>query len=200
MQVSVLYSSVLHLLLIHNINKVVVDCGDFGIRQCSVLGRFLRSIYEYAVPNELPQDKTGTLTQNIMHVENLAIYDTTYEANAFHAVVTKGETPIENNISQVAAVGAICNSATFETSNLDEKISGRNILGNATGKPGILIIRICCINLDCRRRHSPLLRLHRVSGHHPSQMAQRFPPQLQLQGMAQLSSKNGMNSDILGNM
>lgn len=69
-----------------------------------------------------------------MHVENLAIYDTAYESNAFHAVIAKGETPVENNVAQVAAVGAICNSATFENSNLDEKkITGRSIVGNATG-------------------------------------------------------------------
>lgn len=69
-----------------------------------------------------------------MHVENLAIYDTVYESNAFHGVDAKGSTAVEHNVSQIAAVGAICNAATFEDSNLDEKkVTGRNIVGNATG-------------------------------------------------------------------
>ena len=76
-----------------------------------------------------------------MHVENLAIYDTTYESNAFHAVVAKGETPVESHVAQVAAVGAICNSATFENSNLEEKkIAGRSIVGNATGALSFLTV------------------------------------------------------------
>lgn len=73
-----------------------------------------------------------------MHVENLAVFDTTYESNAFSSVVNQSEPPIESNLSQVAAVGAICNSATFDTdtssSNSDEKkVQGRGIIGNATG-------------------------------------------------------------------
>jgi len=84
------------------------------------------------------QDKTGTLTQNIMHVENLAIFDSVYESNAFRTVITNSDPPVENNLSQIAAVGAICNAATFDVgaaSGSDEKkIQGKGIVGNATGQ------------------------------------------------------------------
>ncbi|KDR70264.1 hypothetical protein GALMADRAFT_255158 [Galerina marginata CBS 339.88] len=87
--------------------------------------------------NVLCSDKTGTLTQNIMHVENLAVFDSTYESNAFRGVITNSGPLIESNLSQIAAVGAICNSATFDndssSSNSEEKpIHGKGIIGNAT--------------------------------------------------------------------
>lgn len=83
------------------------------------------------------QDKTGTLTQNIMHVENLAIFDSVYESNAFRTVITNSDPPVENNLSQIAAVGTICNAATFDVdsaSGSDEKVQAKGIVGNATGQ------------------------------------------------------------------
>lgn len=89
-----------------------------------------------------------------MHVENVAVYDNVYESSTFHDVLSKAESKIENNLSQIAAVGAICNSATFNendvmSSGSDEKGSHSHhmgIVGNATG---MIInktsIRILCI-------------------------------------------------------
>jgi hypothetical protein len=72
-----------------------------------------------------------------MHVENLAVFDTTYESEVLRAVLTTAETHVQSNLSQVAAVGAICNSATFDTSTIvnpdERKIAGNSIVGNATG-------------------------------------------------------------------
>lgn len=73
-----------------------------------------------------------------MHVENLSVFDTTYESNAYQQVVNQSQPPVESNLSQIAAVGAICNSATFDadasSSNSDEKkVQGKSIIGNATG-------------------------------------------------------------------
>lgn len=90
------------------------------------------------------QDKTGTLTQNIMHVEDLAIFDSVYESNAFRTVITNSDPPVENNLSQIAAVGAICNAAAFDVdaaSGSDEKrVQGKGIVGNATGQIFFILI------------------------------------------------------------
>lgn len=134
------------------------------------------------------QDKTGTLTQNVMHVENLAVFDSVYESNAFRTVITNSDFPAENNLSQIAAVGAICNAATFDmdaASGSDEKkVQGKGIVGNATGQ--ILFISTCylCLTKDhiSRRCYSSLCRFDCLCRDHSSQMDQRFQEELQLQG------------------
>jgi sodium/potassium-transporting ATPase subunit alpha len=87
------------------------------------------------------QDKTGTLTQNIMHVENLAVFDEVYESNMFRSVINNSDMPVASNLSQVAAVGSICNSAVADSSNSEEDRSlnrNKGFVGNATGKHNCL--------------------------------------------------------------
>jgi sodium/potassium-transporting ATPase subunit alpha len=75
-----------------------------------------------------------------MHVENIAVLDSTYESNAFRTVITNAEPPVENNLSQIAAVGAICNSATFDVgAGVDEKTQRKAIVGNATGQISLFL-------------------------------------------------------------
>lgn len=72
-----------------------------------------------------------------MHVENLAIFDEVYESNMFRSVINNSDMPVASNLSQVAAVGSICNSAVADASNTEEEnLLGKNkgFVGNATGK------------------------------------------------------------------
>ncbi|KAJ3515049.1 hypothetical protein NLJ89_g2009 [Agrocybe chaxingu] len=55
--------------------------------------------------NVLCSHKTGTLTQNVVHVENLAIVDTVYKSNSLQLLAKNPDSRTENHLSQLAAVG-----------------------------------------------------------------------------------------------
>ena len=82
------------------------------------------------------QDKTGTLTQNKMHVVNVAVDDMVFDAPAFSSVATSATPQVASNLSQVVAVGGLCNAAVFNTENNNG--SEKAIAGDATGKRSIL--------------------------------------------------------------
>ena len=65
-----------------------------------------------------------------MHVDNLAIFDTTVDSESI--TIPKPDSTA-GNILQVVAVSAICNAATFDNNAPYTKSDGRPIFGNATG-------------------------------------------------------------------
>jgi len=73
-----------------------------------------------------------------MHLENFAVFDTQFESKDFGPAISSAEPEAKSNLSQVVAVGAICNAATFNAdpgpSPSVEKSGGRSIVGNATGR------------------------------------------------------------------
>jgi sodium/potassium-transporting ATPase subunit alpha len=69
-----------------------------------------------------------------MHVENLAVFDSSFESRDFESVLSNAEPEARANLSQVISIGAICNAATFEADlPTTEKSGERSIVGNATG-------------------------------------------------------------------
>lgn len=89
------------------------------------------SRFEHFFPNaNLLQDKTGTLTQNKMHVEDAAIYDVTFEVPTLRQQLESAQGLVVENLRQLPAVATICNAAIFEGSSS----SSNRIIGDATGK------------------------------------------------------------------
>lgn len=89
-----------------------------------------------------------------MHVENLAVLDSIYDLETCRESL-KSDNVLANNLSQIAAVGAICNSATFESDSsqdLQGHSSKKRIHGNATGKLAYSILvsseTFTCLRVD----------------------------------------------------
>jgi len=70
-----------------------------------------------------------------MHVENVAILDTLYEPESYGSTISASSPAAAANLSQIVAVGSVCNSAAFETETNSEndQPAGEGIVGNATG-------------------------------------------------------------------
>ena len=69
-----------------------------------------------------------------MHVVSVAVDDRVFESSAFKSVLADAEPVIAENLSQVVAVGGLCNAAMFGADRDDG--SERAISGDATGKNG----------------------------------------------------------------
>ncbi|KAG8710589.1 hypothetical protein FRC08_016968 [Ceratobasidium sp. 394] len=95
-----------------------------------VLCKSLSIVETLGSVNVLCSDKTGTLTQNKMAVQNVAIFDTEYGVMEFRDAANKGNG--NGNLHQMGAIAAVCNSANFEAGTEDQPTSIRKIIGDAT--------------------------------------------------------------------
>ncbi|KAG8735312.1 hypothetical protein FRC10_010750 [Ceratobasidium sp. 414] len=95
-----------------------------------VLCKSLSIVETLGSVNVLCSDKTGTLTQNKMAVQNVAIFDTEYGVMEFRDAANKGSG--NENLHQMGAIAAVCNSANFEAGTEDQPTSIRKIIGDAT--------------------------------------------------------------------
>ncbi|GAB1521256.1 hypothetical protein RhiTH_004348 [Rhizoctonia solani] len=95
-----------------------------------VLCKSLSIVETLGSVNVLCSDKTGTLTQNKMTVQDVAIFDTEYSVLGFRDASNEGQG--NNNLRQMSAVAAICNSANFASGTEDEPTSIRKVIGDAT--------------------------------------------------------------------
>jgi magnesium-transporting ATPase (P-type) len=82
--------------------------------------------------NVLCSDKTGTLTQNKMFVQNAAILDEEYSTPQARLGMLKDDATTKETLQQLHVVAGLCNAAQFDAATLTLPIGERKINGDAT--------------------------------------------------------------------
>ncbi|KAF8577540.1 sodium-potassium ATPase [Ramaria rubella] len=116
-----------------------------------ILCKSLSIVETLGAVNVICSDKTGTLTQNRMHVQNVAMYGLELDPDELRDRVLHGrigtkasrddpnlavKAPVSDaareNLAQFAAVAGICNAATFSAGESEKPLQIKNIIGDAT--------------------------------------------------------------------
>jgi sodium/potassium-transporting ATPase subunit alpha len=97
-----------------------------------VLCKSLTTVETLGAVNVLCSDKTGTLTQNKMFVQDASILDTDYSTSQAHAAILKDSNGAKVAFEQLQLVAGLCNAAQFDAATLTLPVSQRRINGDAT--------------------------------------------------------------------
>ncbi|KAH6606113.1 cation-transporting atpase pma1 [Trichoderma cornu-damae] len=100
------------------------------MKATNVLPKGLSTVETLGCVNVICSDKTGTLTQNQMHVNSVAFLD---EPIAMQDVYSNlaGDS-VDAGVERLHLAASLCNDATFDPSTLHLPVASRAIQGNAT--------------------------------------------------------------------
>ncbi|KAB5526436.1 cation-transporting ATPase pma1 [Coniochaeta sp. 2T2.1] len=101
------------------------------MKMASILPKGLSTVETLGCVNVICSDKTGTLTQNQMHVNSAAFIDKEFSSLDEFAGGLASEKPSQS-VAKLHLAGALCNDATFDPTSLNLPVSERIVQGNAT--------------------------------------------------------------------
>ncbi|GFP54967.1 hypothetical protein ACSS6W_002877 [Trichoderma asperelloides] len=100
------------------------------MKASNVLPKGLSTVETLGCVNVICSDKTGTLTQNQMHVNSVAFLDEPIAVQDLYNSLSSDK--VDAGMKKLHQAASLCNDATFEPSTLHLPVASRTIQGNAT--------------------------------------------------------------------